>query len=330
MTDQSVQPKKFQLRVNPAYQRVKDYLPAISCIVLLGVFSAVLIDGFMNINNIGAILLQASVLAVVAMGATIVVIAGDNGLDLSTGAVIIVGAMIGPNLRVGGRESLLAGFLLAMIIGAMIGCVNGLCVYYLKVPSLVMTMAMQGFVSGFCIFLTRSQLTVKIPKALASMNQVVFGPFRRMTLLVIALMVVLQLLLNRSKIGQLLLLTGNNREAARLNGIPVPAIAVGAFAACSALAAAAGMLLVGYSGLVHIDMTKDYPMQAMAAVIIGGTKTSGGVGSFVGSVMGAIVLILLNSILLAFNMPAGARTFIQGMVLLVILLINNRSAKLRQ
>lgn len=71
-------------------------------------------------------------------------------------------------------------------------------------------------------------------------------------------------------------------------------------------------------------------MQAMAAVIIGGTHSAGGVGSFVGSVMGAVVLTMLNSVLLAFNMAAGARTFIQGLVLLLVLIINNRSAKLRQ
>jgi len=312
------------------YLKFKDYLPAAGAIVLLGLISTLLIDGFMNLNNIGAILLRASVLGMVAMGVTFVVIAGDSGLDLSTAALMIVGALIGPNLRIGGQENLVVSFLVVMIIGALIGCVNGVGVYFLKIPALVMTMTMNGLVLGFCILLTRSQLKVNMPESLAALTGVVVEPVRRMTLLVFIVMVLLQLMLTKSKFGQLLLLTGNNREAARLNGIPVAAIAVGSYAISSAMAAAGGILLTGYNGLVHMDMTTSYPMEAMASVIIGGTHAAGGVGSFVGSVMGAVVLTLLNSVLLAFNMPAGARTFIQGMVLLCVLVINNRSAKLRK
>lgn len=315
---------------NSLYLTFKDYLPAAGAIIALGLISTILIDGFMNANNIGAILLRASVLAMVAMGVTFVVTAGDNGLDLSTGSLMIVGAMIGPNLRIGGKESLIVSFLAVIVVGALIGCVNGVGVYFLKIPALVMTMAMNGLVIGFCILLTRSQLTVNLPKSLVALNDVVVEPFRKMTLLVLLVMVLLQLMLTKSKFGQLLLLTGNNRQAARLNGIPVAAIAVGAYAISSAMAACGGVLLAGYAGLVHIDMTTEYPMQAMAAVIIGGTHAAGGVGSFVGSVMGAVVLTLLNSVLLAFNMSAGARTFIQGLVLLGVLVVNNRAAKLRQ
>lgn len=182
------------------YTRYKDYLPALGAIIALGVISTILIDGFMNVNSIGAILLRSSVLAMVAMGVTFVVIAGDSGLDLSTGALMVVGAMIGPNLRVGGEESLILSFLLVFVVGAAIGCINGLGVYFLKIPALVMTMAMNGLVAGYCIMLTHSQLTVNIPKSLADLNTVAFGPIRKMTLLIIILMILLQLFLTKSKI----------------------------------------------------------------------------------------------------------------------------------
>ena len=187
------------------YTRYKDYLPALGAIIALGVISTILIDGFMNVNSIGAILLRSSVLAMVAMGVTFVVIAGDSGLDLSTGALMVVGAMIGPNLRVGGEESLILSFLLVFVVGAAIGCINGLGVYFLKIPALVMTMAMNGLVAGYCIMLTHSQLTVNIPKSLADLNTVAFGPIRKMTLLIIILMILLQLFLTKSKFGQMLL-----------------------------------------------------------------------------------------------------------------------------
>ena len=223
------------------YTRYKDYLPALGAIIALGVISTILIDGFMNVNSIGAILLRSSVLAMVAMGVTFVVIAGDSGLDLSTGALMVVGAMIGPNLRVGGEESLILSFLLVFVVGAAIGCINGLGVYFLKIPALVMTMAMNGLVAGYCIMLTHSQLTVNIPKSLADLNTVAFGPIRKMTLLIIILMILLQLFLTKSKFGQMLLLTGNNRQAARLNGIPVALVAIGSYAISGAMAACGGV-----------------------------------------------------------------------------------------
>lgn len=111
------------------YAKFKDYIPAAGAIIALGVISTLLIDGFMNVNNIGAILLRASVLATVAMGVTFVITAGDSGLDLSTGSLMIVGAMIGPNLRIGGKESLILSFLVVMVVGAAIGCINGMGVY---------------------------------------------------------------------------------------------------------------------------------------------------------------------------------------------------------
>jgi ribose transport system permease protein len=312
------------------FNRYKDYLPCVIALLLILIFARIKIGGFFTSSNLGSIFLQTSILTVVAMGACITVMAGGSGLDLSTGALMIVGAVLGPSIRLFGRESLIISFLVVIIVGAFIGAINGLCIYYLKIPSLVMTMAMAGLVTGFMILVTKSQITLNIPKALSDFTLPVVGPFRRMVVIVVILVAVLQLILSKTKVGQYLLLTGNNREAAKINGLPVAQVAVGAYMASAALAAVAGMLLVGYSGLVHIDMTTSYPMRAMATVFIGGAHAAGGKGSFIGCVMGAMVLVILDSLLIAFNIPTGARVFFQGMALLLILFINNRAPKLRQ
>ncbi len=313
-----------------AFNRYKDYIPSLVALVIILVVCRMRIGGFFTASNLGSIFLQTSILTVVAMGANITVMAGDSGLDLSTGSLMIVGAVLGPSLRLFGQESLVFGFLVVMVVGALIGSISGLCIYYLRIPALVMTMAMSGLVAGVMIMITKSQITLNIPQALSDLTLPVLGPFRRMVVLVLIVVIVLQFILSKTRVGQYLLLTGNNRDAARINGLPVAQVAVGAYMASGALSAAAGMLLVGYSGLVHIDMTASFPMRAMAAVFIGGAHAAGGKGSFVGCIMGAMVLVILDSLLIAFNIPTGARVFFQGMALLLILFINNRAPRLRQ
>ena len=312
------------------YNRNKAYIPSLIALAIILIVCRIRIGGFFTSGNLSSIFLQTSILTVVAMGACITVMAGDNGLDLSTGSLMIVGATIGPAVRLFGQESLIAGFLLAAVVGALIGSISGICIYFLRIPALVMTMAMSGLVAGTLIMITKSQISIRIPRSLSNLTLSVVGPFRRMVVIVLILIIVMQFLLSKTKIGQFLLLTGNNRDAAKINGLPVMQVAIGAYMASGALAAVAGMLLVGYSGLVHIDMTAAFPLRAMASVFIGGTHAAGGKGSFVGCVVGAMVLVILDSLLIAFNIPTGARLFFQGSVLLAILLVNNRTPSLRQ
>jgi ribose transport system permease protein len=96
------------------------------------------------------------------------------------------------------------------------------------------------------------------------------------------------------------------------------------------IAGLAGLALVGYAGKAQMQMARDYTLLSVAAVVIGGTKLSGGKGNYIGGALGALVLVLLTSILQTFNMPAGLRSFIQGLLLMIILLVNSRTSKLRQ
>jgi ribose transport system permease protein len=96
------------------------------------------------------------------------------------------------------------------------------------------------------------------------------------------------------------------------------------------MAGLAGLMLVGYAGTAQMNMASSYTMLTVAAVVIGGTKLSGGKGTFIGGALGAMVLILITNILQALNMPAGLRSLIQGIILIVILMTNSRAPKLRQ
>lgn len=152
-----------------------------------------------------------------------------------------------------------------------------------------------------------------------------------MPTVVIIILILLEILfLRRSRYGRSLFLAGNNRNAANLCGINSKKIIILAYVFGGAMAGFAGLMLVGYAGTAQMNMASSYTMLSVAAVVIGGTKLTGGKGTFIGGALGALVLVLITNILQALNMAAGLRSLIQGIILIVILMMNSRAPKLRQ
>ena len=148
---------------------------------------------------------------------------------------------------------------------------------------------------------------------------------------VIVLLILLEVFfLRKSRYGRSLFLAGNNVNAADLCGINSKGVIILAYVFAGAIAGLAGLMLVGYAGTAQMDMASDYTMLSVAAVVIGGTKLTGGKGTFVGGALGSLVLILITTILQALNMAAGLRSLIQGIILIAILIANSRAPKLRQ
>lgn len=308
------------------------YLPAVTAVVLLFMMGRILSVGFLSVNNISSILLTTAILSLAAMGQAIIIISGNNGLDMSLGAIMSLTALLGPMLKTNAANfDLLAMLVFCILIGAFIGLLNGSGTRYLRIPPLVMTLIMSNVVNGFALFVTRGQPVVDISKRLQSICAPLIGPFRILTAIVILFVILMEIFLFRkSKYGRSLFISGNNANAASLCGINVNQTVILAYVIGGAIAGAAGLFLVAYAGSAQMQMAKEYTMLSIASVVIGGTKLTGGKGGFIGGTIGALVLVLLTSILQALNMPAGVRSLIQGLILLLILLANCRSPKQRQ
>ncbi|MDE6961896.1 MAG: ABC transporter permease, partial [Lachnospiraceae bacterium] len=217
------------------------------------------------------------------------------------------------------------------LIGWCVGLLNGLGVQVIKIVPLVMTLIMSNVVNGFAILITGGQPSVSVSKELQSISGVFVGPVRYLTAIVLILLIVLEIFfLRKSRYGRSLFLVGDNYNAARLCGINSKKIVILAYGFSGAMAGLAGLFLVGYAGTAQMNMASSYTMLSVAAVVIGGTKLTGGKGTFIGGALGAMVLILITNILQALNMAAGLRSLIQGLILIGILMTNSRAPKLRQ
>lgn len=310
----------------------REYLPAITAIILLFILGGIVTRGFLSLNNISSILMTTSILALVSMGQATVVMSGDSGMDMSVGAVMSLTALFGPMIAIGNN----AGSLLLMIagaigIGAVVGLINGIGVQFLKIVPLVMTLIMSTVVNGFAVMVTSGQPSVSVPQVLQDVSAHLFGPFRVLSALTIVLILVLDLwFLQRSRYGRSLVLVGSNRNAARLGGFNSRAIIIAAYVIGGMLAGFAGLMLVGYAGTAQMKMADSYTMLSVAAVVIGGTKLTGGKGSYIGGALGAMVLVLITTLLQALNMASGLRSLIQGIILIGVLMLNSREKKMRQ
>jgi Ribose/xylose/arabinose/galactoside ABC-type transport systems, permease components len=319
-----------KLRQTFNLNNIRIFLPSVLAVIVLLILGRYLSGRFLTVKNLSSILMTSSILMFATMAQNIVLISGNNGIDLSIGAVMSMTALLGPTLPMTTVPEFVAAIVAVMAMGALCGLVNGLGIRYLRIPALIMTLIMASVITGFTMYITKGRPAIELSQLLLGVSKTVFPMFRTLTLVAIAAVIVFELVLRKTRIGRTLTLVGDNPRAAELCGIRVSVISVFAYVASGAIAGFAGLMLVGYTGSAVMKMADGYTLLSVAAAIIGGTSISGGKGSFIGGALGAIVFIILNSILQVLRIPEGARYIIQGGLLTLILLTNNRSQKLRQ
>jgi len=311
-------------------KRIGIYIPSLSAIVLLLILGQILSPGFASPSNIGNIMAMATVLAMAAIAQTLIVISGNEGIDLSIGAVMSMGALLGAVFSQGMNENIWYAVLMLTVLGIIIGLINGVAIQYIKIPPLVMTLSMASVVNGFSLAYTKGLPTGSAPEWLVQLGIGHVGPIRWLLILGIVLVLIMELILRKTRYGRTLYLVGSNRRAAILSGINVNLNVILTYVIAGVAGSLGGLIMLGYVGVAQLEMGADYTMLSVAAVVIGGTLLSGGSGTYLGSALGSIVLILLTSVLIAVGMPAGIRVLIQGLILLLILLAYSREPKLRQ
>lgn len=313
-----------------AQMKRSEYLPAIIAIVVLIIFGQIISPGFASFKNLVSIFNMASILIIVCIGQLVVMVGGNAGIDLSVGAVVSMGALIGTDFMFGKTLLIPLGIIAMLCFGAFVGWINGLGIQRLKIPALAMTLFLSTIVDGFTLAKTQGMPSLNVPSGLLVIGKPVVGFFCPILFITIFIVVVVELILRRSKFGKSLYLIGSNRRAALLCGISVNKMVILTYVISGAVACFAGLMLVGYTGSGQLKMGNDYTMMSIAAVVIGGTKVSGGKGTLIGAVLGSIVLVLLNSVLVAIGVTEGVREFIEGLILIIVLFVNCRMPSLRK
>ncbi len=305
-------------------------LPLFASVVLI-VLGNLISPGFAKLSNIANILTMSSILIIAAIAQLLVVVTGEEGIDLSIGAVMSMGCLLMPTYSRGDNLRFIPVCIALLVIAAVIGLINGLSTQYLKLPPLVMTMIMGIVVNGATFAIVHGQPSVTVPGLLLAVSKPVLGPVRVLLLIALLFAAIFVLFLKKTRLGRSLFLIGCNRPAAELSGISVRRNVVLAYMMASMLAMIAGMFMVGYVGTANIKMAEKYTMLSVASLAVGGTKMSGGRGSITASALGAVVMVVLTNLLVAAGLNTGVQKICEGGILqFVLILLFLNSPKLRQ
>lgn len=259
-----------------------------------------------------------SFLGIVAAGMMVVILLGH--IDLSVSWTLAAAAMMAT--AVGGPWAIPIG----IGIGLAAGLVNGIGVGYLRVPSMIFTLGMDAVLRGLMVAHTGGFA----PQTAATDLMRVLGAERTLgipnALFVWGLVsLIVVVLLNRTPFGRYVYAIGNREQAAYLSGVRTRGVILVAFMISGACAGLAGVMLAGYSTKAYQGMGVAYVLPSIAAVVIGGTNILGGSGRYLGTVVGVVLIVLLNSVLSIMQMPEAGRQIIYGLVIIVMLLAYGRS-----
>jgi ribose transport system permease protein len=292
-------------------------LLAFGSLIVIYAFFSIVSPFFFSYGNFIAILFSTVVIGTLAIGTTFVIISA--GIDLSIGTGMALCAVMSGVFIVNMNLPLWLGVVLAILFGGLIGLVNGINVALLRIPPFIATLAMMLVAEGLALVLSHSTpiYFTDVPgyTALSSGNLIPNVPNAVLILLVIA--IIAGVLLTKSVLGRYTYSIGSNEEATALSGIDVRKWKLAIYAFAGLFTGLAGVMISARLGSAQPATGMGYELQAIAAVVIGGTSLSGGKGSIIGTLIGALIISVLNNGLQIMSIPQEWQNVILGCVILV-------------
>ena len=303
---------------------------AITLIIFLLFLGNFISPGFASPNQIISLLIVASLLGIISAGQNLVILGGKEGIDLSVGGVVSIAAVVAGNVMDGSNAAILPAVVVTLSVGALIGLINGIGVTFIKIPPLVMTLGMLGVLQGLLVVVRNG-----VPSGNAAPFLVHFAtkPFLNTFPGILWLWLIITLflvfLLKHTVYGLRIYAIGTNERAAKMTAVPVELIRVSLFVLSGMFSALAGICILGYSGSSFANIGEQYILPSIIAVVFGGTSLAGGKGGYVGTALGAILLIILQSILITIRIDESGRQMIFGATLLLLMVFYGRGKMLR-
>lgn len=313
-------------------------------LIFIAMFVAMtfLTDAFLQPRNLFNVVRQISVVGLIAIGVTMVII--TTGIDLSSGSVLALAAVFAASFaqQPGWHDAkypglavpLIVPIVVALAIGVLCGAINGGLIARFKIPPFIATLGMMTVARGFALIYSNrpvSGLTDtynfigqgEIFKILPIRGQPPLGlPIPIIILALVA--IVAHIMLNNTRFGRHIYAIGGNEQAALISGLNVGRIKIGVYSIAGLLAGLAGLVLSSRIGSGQAGLGVGYELDAIASAVIGGTSLSGGVGTIWGTIIGALIIGVLNNGLDLLNVSAYWQTIIKGSIIVAAVIIDER------
>ncbi|MCC7526562.1 MAG: ribose ABC transporter permease, partial [Chitinophagaceae bacterium] len=283
--------------------------------ILICIILSIATPYFFTAQNIIIVLRQVSINGILAIGVTYVIIAG--GIDLSLGSVLALTGVIAASFAHPGTFALAVPVLLALLVGMAIGAVNGLVITLGKVAPFIVTLGMMTIARGLALVWSDGRPVTNLSPAFNYIGggDLLFVP---VPILLFGLVIFISaVVLNYTRMGRYIYAVGGNENAAKASGIRVNRVKLFAYIMCSGLAGLAGVILAARINTGQPNAGIAYELDAIAAVVIGGTSLMGGRGSIAGTVIGVLIIGVINNGLDLLNVSSYYQQIIKGIIIIV-------------
>lgn len=292
--------------------------------LVLCVVMAILSPRFLSVANIKNVLTQVSVNAIIAIGMTFVILTG--GIDLSVGSTLAISGAVAATL-IKGNCNIFVAIIAALIVGAIVGLFNGIFIAKGRIQAFIATLATMTVFRGVTQVYTNGTPVSKLGESFASIgNKELLGvPFP--VVITIVVFFIAFYVLNQTRVGRYIYALGGNEDSARLSGINTTKMKMLVYIISGVTAAISGVVVTSRIGSASAIAGTGYELDAIAAVVLGGTSLVGGEGSIAGTIIGALIIGVLNNGLNLLNVSPYYQLIVKGLVILLAVMLDRKINK---
>ncbi|MBD0386664.1 MAG: ribose ABC transporter permease [Nostoc desertorum CM1-VF14] len=330
---QTVRPPAKKLGNNPASRNRKsistllEVAGILPILVIICILFAFLSPNFLTGSNIVNILRQASINIVLATGMTFVILTG--GIDLSVGSILAVSAVVA--LLVSLLPALSwAAVPAALLAGLFLGLLNGALITFLDVPPFIVTLGSLTALRGVAFLIAQGTTLINRDINFAWVGNTYLGPFPWLVIIALLSVIASWFVLRQTVLGVQIYAVGGNERAARLTGIKVNRVLLFVYGISGLLAGLAGIMSASRLYSASGVLGQGYELDAIAAVILGGTSFTGGIGTIGGTLLGALIIAILNNGLTLLNLSYFWQLVVKGLVIILAVMIDRLRRRSRR
>lgn len=297
----------------------------LALMILLASFSS---EYFLDEYNLKALVRDLAFIGMIGIGQALLLLIGE--LDLSVGKIASLCGIIAGMLMVTFGFNPYLSLAAALTLGVMLGALNGLIITKLRLNSMVVTIGMAGVYGGITLVLTKGKAVTNIPEVIHFLGKGHLGPVPVPFVFTIAVLLAVLFLVKKTKTGRYIYAIGNSQEAARILGIKVDRVRILNYAIVGFISALAGILYVARLGSSQASIGDSWPMNSIAASVIGGVALTGGVGNPAGALVGAAIISVIQNMIVLKGVSVYWQSAVSGFVVVAAISFGSISAMLRE
>ena len=307
----------------------KSNMTAMGVVLLaMVIIASVASPYFLDIYNLQSLLRDLAFVGMIGVAQSLLLLVGE--LDLSVGKIASMCGILAGIMMVHKGMNPWLSFILGLALGLVFGLINGIIITQLRLNSMVATIGMQGVYGGVNLVLTKGKAITGIPEDIYFLGKGNVGPLPVPFIICILVLILILFMVKKTKTGRYIYAIGNSREAAKVLGIKVDKIRMMIYAIVGLISSLAGLLYVARLGSSQTAVGENWPMNSIAASVIGGVSLNGGVGNPAGALIGAAIISIIQNMIVLFGVNVYWQSAVSGIVTVIAISFSSISEIMRE